>query len=85
MACCGQKRALAAANGRAVEAQRSEAQRPRPASRVALYQYTGTTGMTVLGRVSGLKYRFGQPGATVQVDPRDVASMAGLPNLRRLG
>jgi hypothetical protein len=80
MACCGQKRALAAASGRAVESQR-----PRPASRVALYQYTGTAGMTVLGRVSGLKYRFGQPGATVQVDPRDVASMAGLPNLRRLG
>ena len=40
--------------------------------------------MTVLGPVSGLKYRFGQPGAKVQIDSRDVFSMAGLPNLRRL-
>ena len=80
MACCGQKRALVATNGRAAEAKRS----PRAISRVALYEYTGTTRMTVTGPVSGSKYRFEQPGATAQVDSRDIYSMAGLPHLRRL-
>lgn len=80
MACCGQMRSLASANGGAVKANRP----PQQGSRAALYEYTGTAGMTVTGPVSGLKYRFGQPGAKVQVDSRDVSSMAGLPNLRRL-
>ena len=79
MACCGQKRALFSTSGRAVEANRS----PRPSSRVALYEYTGKTSMTVTGAVSGLKYRFAQPGAKAQIDSRDVRSMAGVPNLRR--
>jgi hypothetical protein len=79
MACCGQRRALASVSGRAVEAGR-----PRTVSRVALYEYTGTTGMTVTGPVSGMKYRFGQPAAQVQIDLRDVSSLAGLPNLRRI-
>jgi hypothetical protein len=62
-----------------------EPKRPqRTIPRVAIYEYTGTTGMTVMGPMSGLKYRFGQPGAKVQVDSRDVRSMAGLPNLRQL-
>ena len=55
-----------------------------PGSRVALYQYTGMTAMTVAGPLSGAKYRFTAPGAKVQVDLRDVAAMAALPNLRRL-
>jgi hypothetical protein len=80
MACCGQMRGLASASGRAVETN----QRPRPTRRSVLYEYTGTTGMTVTGPVSGLKYRFEQPGHKVQVDSRDVSSMAGLPNLRLL-
>ena len=80
MACCGQKRALVSANRTAVEANRP----PRSIPGGALYEYTGTTGMTVRGPVSGLKCRFGQPGARVQVDSRDVSSVAGLPNLRRL-
>jgi hypothetical protein len=80
MACCGQRRALASVNGGVVETKRSG----RPISHAALYEYTGTTSMTVGGPVSGLRYRFGHPGAKVQVDSRDVYSMAGLPNLRRL-
>jgi hypothetical protein len=79
MACCGQRRALSAGSGRAVQADR-----PRPISHSALYEYTGATGMTVTGLASGMKYRFGQPGSKVQIDSRDVSSMAGLPNLRRV-
>jgi hypothetical protein len=71
---------MASTNGRAVEPNRLF----RPLSRAALYEYTGATGMTVTGGVSGTKYRFAQPSAKVQIDLRDVASLAGLPNLRRL-
>jgi len=80
MACCGQRRAQVAGTGRVVGPARA-IQRP---SKVALYEYTGATGMTVTGPVSGAKYQFAQPGAKVQIDPRDVSSMTGLPNLRRI-
>lgn len=80
MTCCGQRRAQASTGGQAAEARRQ----PRPMARAVLYEYTGNTGMTVTGSVSGSTYRFAQPGATLQIDARDAASMAGLPNLRRL-
>ena len=80
MACCGQRRAVAAGSGQAVEAGRPR----RQISRAALYEYTGATGMTVSGAVSGMRYRFAAPGSKVQIDSRDVSSLAGLPNLRRL-
>jgi hypothetical protein len=80
MPCCGQRRGMVAGTGRVVESK----QMPRRPSHAALYEYTGATGMTVIGPISGSKYRFGQPGAKVQIDPRDIASMAGLPNLRRI-
>jgi hypothetical protein len=79
MPCCGQMRAQASAGGRAFETRG-----PRPVSQVALYEYTGATGMTVTGPVSGKRYRFAEASAKVQIDARDVASLAGLPNLRRL-
>jgi hypothetical protein len=80
MTCCGQGRSRVAMNGRAAESPR----RTRPVSSVVLYEYTGATGMTVVGGISGARYRFDQPGAKVQIDRRDVSSVAGLPNLRRL-
>jgi hypothetical protein len=53
-------------------------------SRHALYEYTGEMGMTLLGPVSRMTYRFNGPGTRIQIDPRDTASMAGLPDLRRV-
>lgn len=80
MACCGQRRAMAAGSGAVVQANR-----PRAVSHSALYEYTGATGMSVTGSGSGTKYRFSHPGSKLQIDPRDIAAMAGLPNLRRVG
>jgi len=80
MACCGQRRAMASSNGKLADAGPSR----RAASREALYEYTGTTSMSVTGSVSRTTYRFDGPGATRQIDPRDLASMASLPDLRRL-
>ena len=70
-----------AAGGRFIETNRAA----RPVSHAVLYEYTGSTGMTVAGPISGQKYRFGSPGSKLQIDPRDAPSLAGLPNLRRLG
>lgn len=80
MSCCGERRAAAAAPPQ-------PANTIRPAQRVssaAVYQYLGATGLTVIGPVTGLRYRFDAPGSKVQIDWRDVPSFAGLPNLRRV-
>ena len=49
-----------------------------------VFEYTGITGMTVVGSATGRTYRFNEPGARVAVDPGDVRSFAGVPNLRRV-
>jgi len=48
------------------------------------FEYTGDTGLTVQGPITGKRYRFSGPGARVGVDGRDAASVAGVPNLRRV-
>jgi len=48
------------------------------------FQYVGKTALTAIGLVSGRQYRFGYPGAILQVDPRDRASLAAVPNLRQI-
>jgi hypothetical protein len=64
--------------------QAKPAAEPQPRPSLVLYEYTGPTGMTVQGPRSGATYRFERPGAKVAIDPRDTASMAGLPHLRRV-
>jgi hypothetical protein len=85
MGCCGQRRAAVSSTPAAT---RAVTQVARPVRQVpvqgTVYEYTGTTGMTVYGRISQRTYRFSQRGARVQVDPRDVPSLGGLPNLRRV-
>jgi hypothetical protein len=47
-----------------------------------VFEYAGRTGMTVVGGVSGRRYRFDAPGARVAVDPMDRASLSAVPHLR---
>jgi hypothetical protein len=88
MACCGQRRQQIS---RAMPVQR--AINPAPASnvnrapgtpRTSTFQYVGKTALTAVGPVSGRNYRFNHPGAIVEVDPRDRASLASVPNLRQV-
>jgi hypothetical protein len=51
---------------------------------VVAFQYTGTTTLTAIGPLSGRRYHFGAPNAVVEVDPRDRASLATVPNLRQV-
>jgi len=85
MGCCGQRRAAVSSAPRVTQAViRTVRPAQRISSEVTVYEYTGTTGMTVYGRASQRTYRFSQRGARVQIDPRDAPSMGGLPNLRRV-
>jgi hypothetical protein len=52
-------------------------------SSIIHFQYIGKTGLTVIGPITGRRYRFDHPGAFVGVDGRDAGSMAAVPNLRR--
>jgi hypothetical protein len=51
---------------------------------VVAFQYTGTTALTAVGPLSQRRYHFAGPGAVVEVDPRDRASLASVPNLRQI-
>jgi hypothetical protein len=77
MSCCGQRRALSMSGGVAPTSKVVAQQSP-----MLIFQYTGKTGMTVVGSSTGRIYRFSEPGSRVQVDPRDQRSLAGVPNLR---
>ena len=48
-----------------------------------VFEYTGKTAMAVIGAVSRLRYTFIKPGAKVEVDARDRASLAAIPHLRQ--
>jgi hypothetical protein len=81
MACCGQGRSSLSMTGKLAGSVNGSAATPSP---VVLYEYTGTTGMTVIGSVTGRSYRFREPGGRVQIDTLDVRSLAGVPNLTRV-
>jgi hypothetical protein len=46
------------------------------------FEYTGATGLTVRGPISGRNYRFNGPGEHVAVDSRDAPSMMAVPRLK---
>ncbi len=48
------------------------------------FQYVGSTGLTVIGPISKLRYRFDRRGAILGVDARDRPALAGVPNLREV-
>lgn len=48
------------------------------------FRYVGKTALTVAGPLSGKYYRFPAPGATVEADPRDAASLERVPQLRKV-
>ena len=48
------------------------------------FEYTGLTGLTVSGPVTGRQYRFDRPGSRLEVDPRDRPSIAAIPVLRQI-
>jgi hypothetical protein len=48
------------------------------------FEYVGRTALTVVGPISGARYRFERPDARIRIDQRDQPSLAKIPVLRLL-
>jgi hypothetical protein len=87
MSCCGKKREQLRPGMQvrpiAQPIKRSDFNPSLPVHPAVVFEYIGKTALTAIGPISGRHYRFSRPGAIVQVDPRDSASLAAVPNLRK--
>jgi hypothetical protein len=84
MTCCGKQRQMLGGSAPAARPVGAGTPAMPPRHAYAYFEYTGNTGLTVTGPVTGRRYRFDGPGARVAVDPADKPSMAAVPNLRRV-
>jgi hypothetical protein len=48
------------------------------------FEYTGNSGLTVNGGVTGKRYRFNHRGDTQLIDYRDAGGMTGVPVLKKV-
>jgi hypothetical protein len=92
MPCCGKGRIARPARRNTISTAQPPAStspvRTQPTRRFSapvLFQYTGRSGMTVFGPITGLRYRFTAPGSIVAIDARDAPSVAGVPRLQQIG
>lgn len=46
------------------------------------FEYVGKTALTVVGAISGARYRFDRPGVRIRIDRRDHPSLVRIPVLR---
>ena len=74
MSCCG------SARGRSTNYPSASAMRA-----TVLFEYTGKTGLNIVGPGSRAAYRFERAGARVLVDSRDLPYFARVPVLRQVG
>ncbi len=90
MSCCGRKREDLATQVAFIDRAQSarppwRPERPAPAPRAKVtFEYTGRTAMAVIGGMTRLRYTFIKPGARVEVDAADRASLAAVPHLRQI-
>lgn len=82
MSCCGRTRAPVDVAPPRRGPPAAEPQFRPPA--FVTFEYTGATRLLADGPVTRRRYRFEHTGAQLQVDGRDAASFAAIPNLRRL-
>lgn len=81
MPCCGSARKNGTENP---QAPAGTIRVDRHIYRTAVFQYTGRTRLAAVGAMTRKVYRFDRSGARSIVDGRDVASLAGIPNLIRI-
>lgn len=56
-----------------------------PTRSTVLLEYTGKTGLSIVGPGSRIAYRFDRTGARALVDRRDLIYFAQVPVLRQIG
>lgn len=76
---CGNKRTQISTDENAAPQIRSNMQQTAN----TVFEYVGKTALTVIGNISGRRYRFNRPGDLQSVDPRDVAGMFAVTVLRQ--
>jgi hypothetical protein len=83
--CCG-KRVMrpSGAYRPGTDVQRPAASQVRANVGPSFFEHVATGTLVVQGPASGKQYRFAGQGATVVVDPRDRASLKGVPHIREL-
>lgn len=90
---CGKSRQTVTTTEMTPSAAWREANHPHPLSmpkpaparvRGATFEYVGATALTVFGPLTGVRYRFDQPGARVSVDWRDATALAAVPNVKQV-
>jgi hypothetical protein len=48
------------------------------------FEYTGLTALTIIGSVTGKRYRFHHPNDIQVIDYRDASGMMGVPVLKKV-
>ena len=83
---CGKKRmdVSNASQSANTKGESGRAGSPMQTSTQAGFQYTGNTGLTVIGKVTGTQYRFDYPGNIQIVDHRDIPAMMSIPVLKKM-
>jgi hypothetical protein len=49
----------------------------------SVFEYIGKTALTVIGNITGRRYRFNRPGDLQSIDTRDASGMQAVPVLRK--
>jgi hypothetical protein len=81
MSCCGKLRAKAVFS---TETQVGTVTMPKSVYGTVTLEYTGQSGLTVIGPVTRTTYHFNGPGSRLSVDGRDGVSLATVRMLRRV-
>jgi len=58
---------------------------PRQARAATVFEYRGSTALTVVSPLTRKAYRFDRPGARLPADPRDTPWLSFVPQLVRAG
>jgi hypothetical protein len=82
MSCCGNKRNNFSGSLSSKETNQKTL-REKSMWNDAIFEYTGPTGLTVKGNVTGKLYRFNFTGDTQVVDYRDTNGMIGISSLQK--
>jgi hypothetical protein len=84
MSCCGQNRRALRRQIHTHTFESGVISPTEPPAGAIFLEYVGVTAMTVIGPVTGIRYRFGWSGAQVAIDKRDAEPLSSVPHLRRV-
>jgi len=85
MSCCGKHRLAGGSPSPRLPTATTTNSTVRPARQTSVFfEYVGRTGLTIVGPVSGRRYRFEAPGSRQPVDPADKPSLAAIQMLRQV-